>query len=113
MIENRLKRWIDAKPTIWAVVGLGTLFRGVQYFNNRSLWVDEAKLSINIVERGFIELLQPLDYGQSAAPGFLFLQKLSTSMVGNDEFGLRLIPLLSQLLSFYLLYISLRLWTFF
>ncbi|MEO0349676.1 MAG: glycosyltransferase family 39 protein [Cyanobacteria bacterium P01_A01_bin.15] len=104
MIENRLKRWIDAKPTIWAIVALGTLFRIVQYFNNRSLWVDEAKLSINIVERGFIELLQPLDYGQSAAPGFLFLQKLSTSIVGNDEFGLRLIPLLSQLLSFYLLY---------
>ncbi|MEM9979357.1 MAG: hypothetical protein AAF808_17135, partial [Cyanobacteria bacterium P01_D01_bin.2] len=90
MIENRLKQWIDAKPTLWAIVALGALFRIIQYFNNRSLWVDEAKLSINIVERGFIELLRPLDYGQSAAPGFLFLQKLSTLIVGNDEFGLRL-----------------------
>jgi len=76
-----------------------------QYFFNRSLWIDEAALALNIINRDFIELLQPLDYKQVAPIGFLYIEKLMTIFVGKNEFALRLFPLISHMASIILLYI--------
>jgi hypothetical protein len=78
----------------WGLIGFGVLLRLLQYLANRSLWLDEARLVLNIVNRSFIELLQPLDYSQGAPIGFLMLAKLSVCAFGNNEYALRLIPLL-------------------
>src|SRR5690606_12042987 len=58
------------------VVVLGIVLRLRQYFANRSLWVDEASLALNIINRSFGGLTQPLDYNQGAPVGFLFIEKL-------------------------------------
>lgn len=73
---------------------LGTGIRLWQYFLNPSLWMDEASLSLNVIERGFGELLQPLAYEQAAPPGFLWLQRLAITSFGDSEQALRLVPLL-------------------
>lgn len=74
-----------------AAVAAGVLLRAVQYFAGSSLWVDEAALSRNILDRSLAQLTQPLDYAQSAPIGFLFAQKLMVSF-GSSELALRAIP---------------------
>ena len=86
----------------WAVaflIGVGVLFRLRHYLTNRSLWLDEALLTLNILERDFAGLLQPLDYSQGAPPGFLLLVKVCVGILGNSEYALRLAPFLSGVLS--------------
>ena len=82
----------------------GVLVRLRLYFNNRSLWYDEASLAINIVDRSYAELLKPLDYNQAAPPLFLWLEKFSVQLLGNNEYALRLFPLVSGIIALGLFY---------
>lgn len=87
---------------VWAtagVIALGFALRLRQYVVNRSLWVDEAALALNILNRSFAELAQPLDYWQGASPAFLWLVKAATLIGGESEPRLRLVPLLASLLT--------------
>ncbi len=86
------------------IVGFGILFRVVQYLSNRSLWADESTLALNIVERSFSELSQPLDYQQAAPIGFLMVEKLAVQLLGNNEYALRLFPLLAGIVALFLFY---------
>lgn len=81
-----------------AFVVLGIALRLALYLANRSLWVDEANLAVNLVARSFRELCLPLDYEQGAPLGFLFLERTAVLSLGESEFSLRLVPLLSGIL---------------
>ena len=82
---------------IIALVALGSALRLYSYVDNRSLWLDEAALSYNILNRGFIELIAPLDRLQVAPLGFLWLERAAVSVFGTSEYALRLVPLLAGL----------------
>lgn len=86
------------------IICFGIFVRLVQYLYNRSLWNDEAALALNIVNRSYLELLQPLDYAQGAPIGFLMVEKLALQLFGNNEYALRLFPLLSAIFSFLVFY---------
>ncbi len=77
----------------------GILVRLIQYLNNRSLWLDEASLALNIINRSYGELAQTLDHNQAAPLGFLWLEKLSTQIWGNNEYSLRLLPFIASILA--------------
>ncbi|MEP7012590.1 MAG: glycosyltransferase family 39 protein [Acidobacteriota bacterium] len=79
------------------VVLLGVGLRLWQYLANPSLWVDEAAVARNVLDRGFAHLFGALDYGQVAPPGFLLGVKLSACLFGGSEYALRLVPLLAGL----------------
>lgn len=93
------------KPDVlwWLVIILGVFLRLRQYFVNRSFWVDEASLALNIVNRALGSLTLLLDYDQGAPIGFLFIQKFLILAFGNSEYVLRLFPLLSGILAVYLI----------
>jgi hypothetical protein len=57
-----------------------------------SLWLDEASLALNILGRGFGGLAAPLDWGQAAPVGFLWIVKALTAVLGTEEWVLRLVP---------------------
>ena len=89
-------RKIHADRAILAgLIVLGVVLRLRQYIAWRSLWLDEAMLALNIVHRDFAGLLQTLDYNQGGPVGFLLLEKLVITLLGNNELTLRLIPLLT------------------
>ena len=46
-------------------IGLGVTARLTSFAAHRSLWKDEIRLSLNIVRRPLLELLQPLWYDQA------------------------------------------------
>jgi len=83
---------------------LGILFRLHQYLANRSLWLDEAMLALNIIHRSLSGLVEQLGYHQGAPFGFLFIEKLSILALGNTEYVLRLFPLISGIASIFLFY---------
>src|SRR5262249_5492721 len=78
---------------------LGFIVRIVQYWSNRSIWLDESTIALNVVHKSYLQLLHQLDYDQSAPVGFLWLEKLAVQIFGNSEQALRLFPLLVSLLS--------------
>jgi Dolichyl-phosphate-mannose-protein mannosyltransferase len=89
-----LLNWTGLVPVL-----VGIALRGWQYAANPSLWVDEAALARNILDRPVPMLFHPLDYGQVAAPGFLLAVKLSAFLFGPSEYALRLTPILAGILS--------------
>lgn len=74
---------------------VGVALRLWQYFANPSLWVDEAAVARNVLDRDVAHLLGGLDYGQVAPPGFLLGVKLSALLFGGSEYALRIVPLLA------------------
>lgn len=96
------------KVAVTIVLLLGLLFRLRQYLTGRSLWADEAMLALNIVNRNLAGMFQPLDYDQGAPIGFLLVEKLFNSVLGRNEFALRLFPFLLGLISLGLFYLLLK-----
>lgn len=93
---RRLKTdWILIATVALVLLGAGVRLR--QYAVNRSLWVDEAALALNITDRSLAELAQPLSYLQGAPPAFLWAVKLATIVGRETEPWLRLVPLLVSL----------------
>ncbi len=87
---------------------IGTVLRLRQYFTGRSLWADEAMLALNIVNRNFAGMFQPLDFNQGAPVGFLLIEKLFNMLLGRNELVLRLLPLIAGLASLWLFYLLLK-----
>lgn len=83
----------------------GVAVRLKVYLQNRSLFLDEANLARNIVERPLSGFFTALDYQQYAPPLFLSAVKGTVRLVGSSEFGLRLVPLLASLATLWLVYL--------
>ena len=89
---------------IWTTLAVGIVLRLWQYLLNRSLWLDEAYLTLNLTHRSFAGLMKPLDFDQGAPLGFLWLEKLALRAFGSGEYALRLLPLLAGVASLFLFY---------
>lgn len=83
----------------YLIIAAGIVYRIVIYFQNRSLFIDEANVGRNIAERGFSQFFETLSYEQYAPPFFLFIIKASTLLFGMTEQALRLWPLIAGILS--------------
>lgn len=92
------------KTIAYFLIAIGIFLRLAHYFSNRSLWLDEAMVSLNIINKPFISLLGPLDRNQAAPIGFLFVEKFLVCLLGNNEYVLRLIPLSCGILSILLFF---------
>lgn len=88
---------------------MGIVLHIFPYFYNRSLWIDEAMLASSICTRSFSELIaSPLDWGQSAAVGWLFIVKMITSVFGTSEAVLRILSLIASFGCLVLIYYMLK-----
>ena len=102
--KNQLYRYISLRNLTLAVIAVGVILRLTQYSLNRSLWLDECFISFNIIHKSFSQLMVPLAYAQVAPVGFLFIEKALVSLIGNNEYVLRLFPLVAGIVSLFLLY---------
>lgn len=91
-------------------MAIALVLRIVIYFQNRNLFIDEANVARNVFERSFTGLIKPLDYEQFAPPLFLWITKLSTLFFGMNEWALRLFPLLSSIVAFFVLLEIIKQW---
>jgi len=104
IVETRIEPRPPAsqeEPSRWparvglAAVALGTLWRLAQWWSNPSLWLDEASIAQNIIDRGYRGLARPLRFEQGAPVGWLWIERTLSSMFGSSERMLRLWPLLA------------------
>ncbi|MEO0164681.1 MAG: hypothetical protein ABIL39_00895 [candidate division WOR-3 bacterium] len=95
--------------SLYILISTGVFFRLAQYFYNRSLTEGEAPLALNIITRSYSELFKPLDYVQAAPIGFLYIEKSLVNLLGNNEYALRLFPLITGILTIFLFYAILKL----
>lgn len=84
-----------------ALLGVGIRLR--QYFYNRSLWLDEAMLGLNLIHRSFSQLNQQLDFHQVAPLAWLFAAKACNVLFGSRELALRLPVIAAGVISIVLL----------
>ncbi len=97
-LAPQMERWI------YAFLALGVLGRAVRYFIRFPLWGDECYVSVNFFRRGYLDLLQPLDYHQVGPYLWLWMQKTAVNLFGFNELSLRLPAFLSSILSLFLFY---------
>lgn len=90
------------RKTINVIVLLGIALSLIQFFFNRSLWLDESLLALNIIHKSHSALLQPLDLKQVAPILFLQIEKIFSTLFNNTEFGLRIFPLINFVISLFL-----------
>ncbi len=90
--------------TIAIILVSGAILSLAQFLYNRSLWLDEAMIALNIINKNGFELLKPLDLKQVAPILFLLSEKLFSILWPDSEYGLRLLPLLCFWGSLYLFY---------
>jgi uncharacterized membrane protein len=108
-VINHLKSFFSwERAIVLLLILLAAVLRVRQYLTGRSLWADEAMLALNIVNRNFVGMVKPLDYDQGAPIGFLLVEKLFNSILGKNEFALRLLPLIIGLISLWLFYLLLK-----
>ena len=76
----------------WTAIVLGVAARAWALSQRGSLWLDEAALALNVLTRGFGALLQPLDWGQAAPVGFLWLERALSFHAEVPDMWLRIVP---------------------
>lgn len=105
---------MDSQKTIKYILSgfifLNFLIVIINFFTFRSLWLDEAALALNIVDKSIFELLEPLDINQVAPIGFLMIEKFFASLFGNSDWSMRIFPVISFFISSFLIFkLSLKL----
>jgi 4-amino-4-deoxy-L-arabinose transferase-like glycosyltransferase len=86
---------IPARRLAAFLIVLATVVRLGVLAQQRSLWIDEARLALNVASRSYLQLFPPLDYDQAAPLGFLWLERLVVGLFGVTEASLRMVPLLA------------------
>ena len=72
------------------LLALGLALRGYHYFREPSMWHDEAAVAVNVLTRGYADLLGPLTFHEAAPPLFLWLEKTVCLALGDGVDALRL-----------------------
>ncbi|GAC1469847.1 MAG: hypothetical protein NVSMB9_14200 [Isosphaeraceae bacterium] len=75
-------------------VGLGVGLRVVRYLLNFPLWCDESMLAANFVDRGFADMLRPLEHRQVSPLLFRMIELMAVRGLGFSELSLRFFPFL-------------------
>ena len=86
---------------IWGFLLLGIAVRAVRFLLCFPLWPDEAYLAHNYLDRGYFDLLKPLDFIQIAPILYLWVQKTFVNLFGFSEYSLRLYSLLCGVASLF------------
>ncbi|MHC4429280.1 MAG: DUF6541 family protein [Planctomycetota bacterium] len=82
----------DLNRVIWFFVVLGAIVYSVRFGLRFPLWPDECYLAMNYLRRGYLGLLEPLDFRQVAPPLFLWAELTVVKLLGFSEWTLRLLP---------------------
>ena len=96
------RRWMTPGAAVWGFVLLGVILRLFGFLLRQPLWVDECMLAENYLDRGYLDLLRPLENYQVAPVGFRWIELTVVKLFGYSEWSLRLFPLICGIGSLFL-----------
>src|SRR5947208_1090679 len=85
---RRLSRWL------LLLLVLGVAQRLLRYLLRFPIWGDEAFICLNLMDRDYVGLTQPLRFDQVAPVLFLWGEAVVSRLLGGSELALRLLPVL-------------------
>jgi hypothetical protein len=85
-----------------ALLAIGLAWRLLRYFLQFPVWGDEAFIVVNLLDRGYLDLLKPLDYKQVAPVLFLWSELTVYRLLGGSELAIRRLPFLAGVGSLFL-----------
>lgn len=91
-----VERWV------WMFVALGIAARVVRYLLCFPLWDDECFLMVNLIDRDYVGLMQPLEYHQVAPLLFLWAERAAIDLCGYNELAMRLVSFACGIASLFL-----------
>jgi hypothetical protein len=93
--------WTGRRVETWLRIflALGIALRLARFVLKHPLWMDEAYLAANLLDRDFAGLMTPLDYQQVCPLLFLWAEKAISLALGFDEWSLRLLPTIASIAS--------------
>ena len=103
-LRRRVELALAPDARIWPILGfaavvIGCAVRLFRFVDSPALWLDEAFLAINLMDKSLSDVLGPLEFQQSAPPGFLIVEKGAELLLGDAERSLRLFPFVASLAS--------------
>ena len=101
---NNSRGSLRSDSSALAILGVAAALRIALWLQQRSLWIDEARLGLNIASRSYLSLLLPLDYNQSGPPFFLWIERFVVAVFGVSEAALRLPALVAGIATVALIY---------
>ncbi len=87
--QPKLPAAIAIQCAVLGIVALGIALRLNHYFAAPSFWYDEAAVIMNVVERGYFDLVGPLENQQAAPPLYLWMLRSSYKVFGDSEWSMR------------------------
>ncbi len=107
--DNTLAKFLKTgffSRRFWLIllVSIGVAWRLGRYFLNFPIFGDEAVVGLNILDRSYLGLLEPLRYIQACPFGFLWISKWIIIHFGTSSFAVRFLPLVASLVSLLLIY---------
>ena len=84
MSSRTALRWM------WLLAGLHLAWLGLRYGLGFPIWGDEAFVAVNFFERSYLDLIQPLEYGQIGPLFWVWAEKACFDLLGASPYALRL-----------------------
>ncbi len=82
-------------------IALGVVLRLTRYLLGFPLWGDESMVAVNFLDRGYLDLIQPLEHWQICPLLFLWVELAVVKTLGFSELSLRLFPTLCSVASLF------------
>ncbi len=99
------------KVVVAVLIVLGIFLRLHHYLENRSFWLDEAYVALDITVRSFQQMFTGVSFSSDLPippVGFSLVEKFLVQGFGNNEYSLRVFPLLTGIISLPLFYLFLK-----
>jgi uncharacterized membrane protein len=89
--------WHTVKSAAWALILLGAALRAIEYFANRTYWLDEATL-FAVIRRGWsLPASHDQISNQMVAPLFLWAERGLVALFGESRYVTRAVPFAASL----------------
>src|SRR3989338_627361 len=98
---NRSARLITVYGPL-VLIAVGILFRLGHYLADRSFWLDEAWVALDLNHRSWLEIFTSEDYIKPVPIGFALICKTFRQILGNTEYAFRLFPFLCAAVAVFL-----------
>jgi hypothetical protein len=103
------ERFATSRAVTAAILLLGVILRGAEYFYNRSLWHDEANITLDVWQRSALQLFEPTTLFEQTAPiGWTITERLFGLAFDFSELAMRAWPFLTGLAALPLLWLVAR-----
>jgi hypothetical protein len=101
-VTTPLRLPLSAESFTWLALMAGIILRFIEYTENRSLYMDEKSLLLNLVGRPLFDFQTILTEEQLAPPGFLVVERMMVRLPIEVKLAGRMVPFVCGIVSMFL-----------